>query len=582
MILSERSFKILVAFALLLLATAPAGAQTPVAATGAPSIAPSIEAEGSLERLLAERPLVNRALTVEESVALALRESPVLRGAAEEVEAALGQLNAARAEKRPMLSANTFLSGGSIANIVESPPLPVARMIMNLPRGGYFDQNLMLMAPLYTGGRLKTLVRQATALRDASQAELEGQRQEVALLTRTAYHEAQARRALVDVQQARLRENQEQLRLDRIRAEEGKIPPFFVQRAEAEVAATQQELTNAQRDVELALLQLKTVMGVHPASEIGITGVLEYQPSALLFARLSGTTPTGATSLPASSTAPGTARPDITSPDTTTPQVPAPSTGSTAPGVAVPGSEVPGVESPTASGAAILVPSASAGTFAAALTADLSSLLRVAERGRPELRAAGLRITSAEAEAAAIGQSYRPQVNAFIMGDIAKSQGQRTSAGTTFGIAASIPIFTGGRRRAAMQTAQAQSRRQQRERERVLLEVAQSVNSAYVNLRAAEQNIGTAQAALRSAQEDYRVMLIRYQAGKSILVELLDALATRVRAESNVVQALFGYNVARDQLLRAVGALDFSDSTTGITPSLSLSNNATPGTVSSP
>ncbi len=577
--LPKRSLKTLFAFTLLSAVAVPASAQTQ-AMDGAPPTLPSIEAEGSLERLLAQRPLVKQALTVEEAVALALRESPIVRGAAEEVEAALGRLNAARAERRPVLSANTFLSGGSIANIVESPPLPVARMIMNLPRGGYFDQNLMLMAPLYTGGRLKTLVRQAAALRDASEAELEGQRQEVALLTRTAYREVQARRALVEVQQARLQENQEQLRLDRIRAEEGKIPPFFVLRDEAEVAATQQELTNARRDVELALLQLKTVMGVHPASEIGVMGVLAHQPSAVLFARLSGATPPSATSLAASSTVPATTPPDTTPPNLTTPQVPAPSTGFTASNGAASGTPVAGSN---ASSAAPSVPSSSAGTFAAALPADLSLLLRLAQRGRPELRAAGLRIASAEAEAAAIGQSYRPQVNAFIMGDIAKSQGQRTSGGTTFGIAASIPLFTGGRRRAAIQTAQAQSRRQQHERERVLLEVAQSVNGTYLNLRAAEQNIETAQAALRSAQEDYRVMLIRYQAGKSILVELLDALAARTRAESNVVLTLFGYNVARDQLLRSVGVLDFPDSTpTGLAPSIVPSNSETQGAVPTP
>ncbi len=142
------------------------------------------------------------------------------------------------------------------------------------------------------------------------------------------------------------------------------------------------------------------------------------------------------------------------------------------------------------------------------------------------------------------------------MGDIARSQSQRASAGTTFGVAASVPLFTGGRKSAALQTARAQSRRQQHERERVALQVAQEVNAAYLNLRAAEQNILTARAALRSAQEDYRVALVRYQAGRSIVVEVLDALAARTRAQSNLVQAMFGFNVEQDRLLRSVGQLD--------------------------
>jgi outer membrane protein TolC len=82
------------------------------------------------------------------------------------------------------------------------------------------------------------------------------------------------------------------------------------------------------------------------------------------------------------------------------------------------------------------------------------------------------------------------------------------------------------------------------------------VNTALLNLRAAEQNIRTARTAQSSAQEGYRVALQRYTAGRSTNVEVLDALAARTQAGSSVVVALFQYNMARDQLLRAVGGLD--------------------------
>jgi outer membrane protein TolC len=510
---------------------------------------------GDLESLLAARPVVNETLTTDRAVELALRDSPMIRGAAEEVEAALGRLNAARAERRPFVSANAFATGGTLSNIVGTPAIAMMPgPLVNAPRGLFFDGNLSLMVPLYTSGRLQALVRQASALHGASQAQLEGQRQEVALLTRTAFREVQARRALVDVQRDRLRENEEQLRLDRIRAQEGRIPPFFVLRQEAEVAAAQQELTNAQRDVELSLLQLKTILGINPASNVEVTGGLEYQPSADFITRLSsvGTGSTGRDSTAPGRTSSGTALDSTaagtTAAGTTTPAIPTPSTGSTTP--------APGVIAPSAPVTGALVPGLrTPGTSkATGLPAALGGLLRAAERGRPELRAAGLRITGAELETAAIGRAYRPQVNAFVMGDVMKMRGMGATGGTTFGLAASIPIFTGGRRSAAVQTAAAERRRLQQERERIALEVAQGVESAYLNLRAAEQNIGTAQAALRAAQEDYRVARIRYESGRAVLVEVLDALAARTRAESNVVQALFAHNVARDQLLRAVGS----------------------------
>jgi outer membrane protein len=436
--------------------------------------------------------MVNQPLTVEQAVGIALRESPVVRGAVEEVEAAAGRLAAARAERRPWISANGFASVGNNMNIVASPAPTQPQMLMGLPEGPFVDANLMVMFPLFTSGRLQAMVRQAAALREASRAELETQRLEVALMTRAAYREVLARRSLAEVWRAKLAEDQERLRVDRVKLREGQIPQLYVLRDEAEVAASQQELTNAERDVELSLLQLKTVIGVNPASRIEVPGVLEYVPSTDLLTRLTGR---------ASAAASGERLPE---------------------GAAPP----------------------------ASLPADLAALLRLAERRRPELQAAALRIRAAQVETAAIRSAYGPQVNLFAMGDVLNKEPR---LGITAGVAASFPLYSGGQRRARLQTAEAERRRQEQEQQRVALQVSQEVTAALLNLRAAEQNIRTAQAALTSAREDYRVQLLRYQAGRSVLVEVLDALTARTRAESNVVQALYQFNLARDRLLRAVG-----------------------------
>lgn len=462
------------------------------------------DAPGELDRALAARLVLNQALTVDGAVLIALRESPVVRGAQAELDAAQARLGGARAERRPMLSANTFLSGGSMANIVESPPLPVARMIMGLPRGGFVDQNLMLMYPLSTGGRLGARVREASSLRGAAAEDLEAQRQEVALLVRIAYREVQARQALVEVARARLREDEERLRLDRARLEQERVPAYFVKRDEAEVAVARQELTNAQRDALLSLSQLKTLMGVDLASRLELSEPLEYLPAADLIARLAAGD--NAAVAPPPSASPPSAPPAPGGVDT----VPAP--------------------------------------------AELSPLLRRAETTRPELRAAGRRVQGAQAGEAATRAGYRPQVNLFAMGDIVKARGERAMGGVTYGLAASIPLYTGGGDRARSGEAAAERRRAEAERERLALQVAKEVNDAYLSLGAAEQNVRTARAALDAAHEEYRAARARYDAGRSVLVEVLDALAARTRAESDVVQALFQHSVARDQLARAVGA----------------------------
>jgi outer membrane protein TolC len=422
------------------------------------------------------------AFTVEQAVTTALRESPLIRGAGEEGEAALGRLEAARAERRPWLSANVFGSSGNQMSIMATPPVAQPQMIMGLPRGGFVDANLMLMYPLYTGGRLQAMVRRAGAMQDASEAELETQRQEVALLTRVAYREILAREALVEVWQSRLEEDEERLRLDRVRLREGQIPAFYVLRGEAELAATRQELTNAERDRELALLKLRTVMGLPPDFRLELTDGLDYTPTPGVIAELTGTEP-------------------------------GPASG------------------PAADG-------------------DLEGLVRLAERQRPELQAIGALTRASEAEAAAIRSEFRPQVNLFATGD---AMNRDPYLGATVGAVASLPLYTGGQRRARLHVSEAEQRRRERQQEEIALEVGRQVAAVLLDLRAAEQNITTAEAALTAAREEHRVALLRYQAGRSIPVEVLDAISTRVRAESNVVQALFRYNVAQDQLRRALG-----------------------------
>ena len=428
------------------------------------------------------RPVLVQNLGVEEAVGIALRESPVVRGAVAEVDAAQARLNAARADTRPMLSANSFLSGGSLSNITQSPAAPAPGMIMNLPRGSYADQNVMLMYPLFTSGRLQSLTRQAAELRGASEAEREMQKLEVGLSVRVAYRTVQAQQALVESAQARLTEKAERLRVDRQKLEQAQIPAYYVQRDLAEVASAEQEVTNAQRDTGIAQTQLKTMMGVSLASRIVLTEKLTDAPRPDFIKQLTG-------------------------------QLPSPPT---------------------------------------APTAELEGLLRAAAQNRPELAAAEKRVAGAKAGQSATRNSYRPQVNAFAMGDVLQTRGMR-GGGITYGLAASIPLYTGGGEQARNKEAEAMRRKAETDREQVVLQVSQQVSDAYARLIAAEQNIGTARAAQAASQEEYQAAQARFDAGRSILTELLDASANRTRSETGVVQALFAYNVARDELRRAVG-----------------------------
>jgi hypothetical protein len=83
--------------------------------------------------------------------------------------------------------------------------------------------------------------------------------------------------AMQRVAEQRRQATEERLRIDRVAFDEGRIPKVYVLRDEAEHADANQMMTNAQRDVGIALVVLKTVMGVHPASQITLSDTLRYE-----------------------------------------------------------------------------------------------------------------------------------------------------------------------------------------------------------------------------------------------------------------------------------------------------------------
>ncbi|PQV62811.1 Outer membrane protein TolC [Abditibacterium utsteinense] len=222
------------------------------------------------------RPRLDGPLSLEEAVQVALKNSPLLRGAQAEIDIAAAQIKAAQAARKLSVSATTFLTAGSENGPIYSSPDGVSPVnLFAVPRGPFANQNVMFMLPVLNGGRLGALTKQAQSARGAAQADAETTKLDVILETKTAYRQVLLALELQKVAVERQRATSERLQNDRAALAAGRVPELYVLRDQAEDADAGQEVTNAARDVEMALVMLRAVMGVQSESAITVSDSLE-------------------------------------------------------------------------------------------------------------------------------------------------------------------------------------------------------------------------------------------------------------------------------------------------------------------
>ena len=80
------------------------------------------------------------------------------------------------------------------------------------------------------------------------------------------------------------------------------------------------------------------------------------------------------------------------------------------------------------------------------------------------------------------------------------------------------------------------------------------VRQTYLSLKSAEQSIVTSSSAVGLAEEDYKIKVIRYQAGVGTNLDVLDAQVALTTAKNNHLKAMYEYNNYRAKLDKAMGA----------------------------
>lgn len=415
-------------------------------------------------------PRVDGALTMSQAVDLALDKSLRVKAASADASTMESMRREALAPFWPQVSANGYFVNQRLApNVYTSAGNTMARNYQVFGADQNRDGNFTAMYSLFSGGRDYYTYRAAAHRADAGREMLRGTEVDVAMQARLDYIAAVRETENVQVLAALLRDIDERLRVTREQFDAGRVPRYYVLRDEAERANVVQMQAMTQSRAELALVALKTTLGIDLVSAITLSERLDYVPTIL----------------------------------------------------------------------------------------SIEEGIREASERQPELKAAIKQREATEAEVRAAYGNYFPQVSLSYMYDWlwSKNRNEPKSSddGYSVGVVVTLPLFDGFLRENALKTAKSKLERAVQAEGLVRQQIAKDVSQAALMLTAADKGVAASGTGLVQAEEDFRVVRERFEAGRGIQVEVLDAQVALTRARFNIVNALAEYHNALAMWLRATG-----------------------------
>ncbi len=227
-------------------------------------------------------------LDLERSVSLALENNPSIKMAEKEVAKARAGIWEAYSNILPQLDASAnfqkawIIQETVIPNFLKFMGLPGMEQAPDYVKIAFGVKNTFIYGatvtqPLYLGGAGFAGIQIANAARDAAEQNLEDQRQDLIYQTANAFYLCLLANELINVQEEAM--GQAQANLDNVikKYNVGMASGFDKMRAEVEVANLQPELIAARNNYQLALTQLRVILGLKQDANIAVEGEFEYQ-----------------------------------------------------------------------------------------------------------------------------------------------------------------------------------------------------------------------------------------------------------------------------------------------------------------
>jgi len=348
--------------------------------------------------------------------------------------------------------------------------------------------------PLYTGGKVKASKNVAKYNYQQAIAQAVGTEQDLVYNTTINYLDILRNQQLVDVNQTNLDVAKERDRIANVRFNAGAAAKLEVFQADANQATAQQNLVQAQNSLKQSYANLNTIMGRAPQTPLSILPIDQLTLSGPLIAN--------------------SAQPD----KSTFTQTSSTST----------------VSPPLASG---------------------QQLAEIANGSSPTLAALQAQVRSAEASVNVAKSAKKPSLGLSLGGLISNPISYLGRFILSLGGSLVQNLFDSGRTSSQVRTAQATVLQLKSSLQSGELNVANQIEQALLALSSAKEREDTTKAAVTSAQEALRAAQLGYSAGVQTALDVSDAEAALLTAQTNAVNAKFDVAASQAQLATAVGVL---------------------------
>lgn len=174
---------------------------------------------------------------------------------------------------------------------------------------------------------------------------------------------------------------------------------------------------------------------------------------------------------------------------------------------------------------------------------------------RPDGLAADYAVKAAEAQKDAAKSGYRPTLSGVVERSMTGNSPfrQERSSNWSAGVSLSWNVFDNGVTEANVRQAKAAIDQSLAAAERAKKNIRLETRTAYRQMKAAEESLRLAAAAVKQAEESHLIAQVRYEEGVDILLTVADAQERLTQARSNYCTALYQYNLYRAALEKAMG-----------------------------